>query len=175
MSDPAPEIETESEITTDELERLVAENPEEVARFIRRLGLVNDLLDASAVASAGLDDRMVEELAGTGGRLAEVVTAAATPGTVALSEAVGERGDDLAAALETLANLERSGTLADLVALADVVSLAGAALDDGMVERVAATGTSVGGLADTASDEDVARGLEPQFSAGTAPLARSWS
>ena len=77
-----------------------------------------------------------------------------------LDAATGEHAAELAEAVETLARLQRSGTLDDLAALADVAALGSRAMDDEMVTQLAATGTSLGEVADTAADEDVARTVE---------------
>ncbi|TYL37995.1 hypothetical protein CV102_14870 [Natronococcus pandeyae] len=142
------------------LEELVAENPDEVARFLERLGVVNDLLDTADLATAAMDDRMVQELSGTATNLGAAADGLATEEVAQLGEATGENADELAEALETLARLQRSGTLDDLAALADIAALASNAMDDEMVTDLAATGTSLGELADTAADDDVARTLE---------------
>lgn len=143
-----------------ELVEAVTENPEAVARLLDRLDLVNGLLDAATVATAGLDDDMVTSLAERGSHLGMAAGNAATPAVADLGESVGENADDLAGALETLARLEREGTLDTLAGLADVVALAEGALDDDMVTDMAATGATLGGVAATAGDEEVAAGLE---------------
>jgi uncharacterized protein YjgD (DUF1641 family) len=70
-----------------------------------------------------------------------------------------ERGDDLAAALETLVALQRAGTLDELVGLVDALSLLTAALEDDMVAELARTGSRLGEVADEAADPDAVRGL----------------
>ncbi|MFC3959321.1 DUF1641 domain-containing protein [Halovivax cerinus] len=90
---------------------------------------------------------------------------AATTERDRLGAATGDNADDLAEAVETLARLQRSGTLDDLAALADVAALGSQAMDDEMVTQLAATGTSLGEVADTAADEDVARTLESLLAA----------
>lgn len=60
----------------------IEDNPEEVARLLRRLGQVNDLLDTLDLATAALDDEMVRTLARTSASLGEVADAAADPDTV---------------------------------------------------------------------------------------------
>ncbi|SER88925.1 DUF1641 domain-containing protein [Natrinema salaciae] len=165
MSESEPETETGAANETagaggPALEELVAENPEEVAQFIERLGVVNDLLDTADLATAAMDDRMVEELAGTATNLGAAADGLATPDAARLGEATGENAADLADAIETLARLQRSGTLDDLLAMADLVALASNAMDDDMVTDLAATGTKLGEVADTAADDDVARTLE---------------
>lgn len=143
-----------------DVESLVAENPEEIARLLERLGLVNDLLDATAVATSAMDDEMVTSLAGTGTELAMVADGMATEESVRLGEAVGQNAAELADGVESVAELQRTGTLDDLLELAEIASLATAAMDDEMVQSLASTGTRLGELADTAADEDVASGLE---------------
>jgi len=147
------------------LESLVADNPEEVARLLERLGLVNDLLDAADIATSAMDDEMVQSLAGTGSNLAMAADGMATDETVELGEAVGQNADDLAEGVDKVAELQRTGTLDDLLDLAELASLASAAMDDEMVMSLASTGTRLGEVADTAADDDVARGLEDVLAA----------
>lgn len=144
----------------DALESAIEENPEEIARLMERLGLVNGVLDAVEVGTSALDDRMVAELAGTGGTLAEAADGLATKETVELSESVGANGAELTEALETLVRLQKSGTLDELAALADLLPLASGALDDEMISTLVDAGSSLGEVADTASDPDTVRGME---------------
>ncbi|WP_254768607.1 DUF1641 domain-containing protein [Salinilacihabitans rarus] len=148
-----------------DLEALVAEHPEEVARFIERLGVANELLDTAELATAAMDDDMVQELSGTATNLAAAADGLATEEVAKVGEATGENAGDLADAVETLARLQRSGTLDDLAALADLAGLATGAMDDDMVVDLAATGTRLGELADTAADDDVAGTLASLLSA----------
>ncbi|WP_247007056.1 DUF1641 domain-containing protein [Halorientalis litorea] len=151
-SEPAPE-------DTD-LEAAIAENPEAVAAFVRRLDAVNELLDALALGESALTDEMARDLADTTATLAESADALATDETAALAETVGQNGDELGDALDTLLTLQRAGTLDDVVKLAEVLSLLTAALDDEMVRSLAETGGALGEVADTAADEDTRDGLE---------------
>ncbi len=169
MAESESDVETETDPETasetadageSALEELVADNPDEVARFIERLGVVNELLDTADLATAAMDDRMVEELAGTATNLGAAADGLATDDVARLGEATGENAAELADAIETLARLQRSGTLEDLLAMADLVGLASSAMDDDMVTDLAATGTRLGEVADAASDDDVARSLE---------------
>ena len=148
-----------------DLESLIEDNPEEVARFLDRLDLVNDLLDATAVATSAMDDEMVQSLSGTGTNLAMAADGMATEETVHLGETVGENADELAAGVEKIAELQRTGTLDDLLEMTELVSLLRGAADDEMIMSLASTGTRVGELADTATDEDVARGLDDVLTA----------
>jgi uncharacterized protein YjgD (DUF1641 family) len=148
-----------------ELVAAVEDNPAEVARFLDNLGQVNDLLDASAVATAAMDDGMVMRLAEDGSNLGAAADEAATPELATLGEAVGDNADALAEGVETVVQLQESGTLDDLAAFADTVSLLQAAMDDEMVMTLTSTGARLGELADTASDDQVAAGLESVLTA----------
>lgn len=153
---------SESTTMTDppvELAAAIEENPETVANFVERLDAVNELLEVLELGTDALDDDMAVSLAGTAATLGESADSLATEQTVALAESVGENGDSLGEALETLATLQEQGTLDDLVELAEVVSLLRDALDDDMVVSLAGTGASLGELADSAADEDTRDGL----------------
>jgi len=151
--------ETES-VESADLEAAIAENPEAVAEFVERLDAVNELLDVLSLGENALSDEMVRELSATGSTLAESADGLATDETVALAEAVGENGDELRAALDTLVTLQRSGTLDELADIAEVGSLATAALDDEMVASLAGTGAALGEVAQTAADDDTRDGVE---------------
>ena len=152
--------ETAGAAESDALEAAIAENPEAVAEFVRRLDAVNELLDVVALGESAMTDEMVTELAGTGATLAESADGLATEETVALAETVGDNGDELREALETMLELQRSGTLDDLAELASIASLGTAALDDEMVRSLAAMGGSLGEVADTAAEPDTRDGIE---------------
>jgi uncharacterized protein YjgD (DUF1641 family) len=142
------------------LERAIAENPEAVAGFVRRLDAVNELLDVLALGESALTDEMARDLADTSATLAESADGLATEETVTLAETTGENGADLAAATESLLVLQRTGALEELVELAEVGSLVTAALDDEMVRSLAATGAGLGELAETAATDETRDGLE---------------
>ncbi|MCT9094986.1 DUF1641 domain-containing protein [Haloarchaeobius sp. HME9146] len=152
--------EAPQQIEAEELAEAIEQNPEAVAEFVSRLDAVNELLDVLELGTSAMDDDMVMRLAKTGTTLAESADAVATPETVRLAEAVGREGEDLAAAVETISELQRNGTLDDLAALADLLALMNGAVDDDMVMRLARTGSSLGELADTAAEPDTVRGLE---------------
>lgn len=143
-----------------ELEAAIAENPEAVAAFVRRLDAVNELLDVLALGESALTDEMAREVAGTTATLAESADGLATEETVGLAESVGANAADLEETIETLVALQRSGTLEELVELAEVASLATAALDDEMVTSLASTGAALGEVAQTAAEEDTRDGIE---------------
>ena len=151
---------TPVETNQDALEVAIAENPEAVAEFVDRLDAVNELLDVLSLGENALTDDMVVELADTGSTLAESADEIATEDTVGLAAAVGTNAGELTDALETLVELQESGTLENLTELAQLASLATDALDDEMVTSLAATGAGVGELADAASDPDTRQGIE---------------
>jgi len=143
-----------------DLEAAIQQNPEAVAEFVEHLDAVNELLDVLSLGESALSDEMVRELSATGSTLAESADGLATDETVALAETVGENGDELQDALETLLVLQQSGTLDELAELAEVGSLATAALDDEMVTSLAGTGAALGEVAQTAADDDTRDGIE---------------
>ena len=156
MSETTTDVDVER---TEELQEAIEENPEDVARFLEHLDVVNELLDVLELGADALDDEMVTELSGTAATLAESADGMATEETVRLAESVGQNGGDLAEAMETVVELQRTGTLEELAAMADVISLGADALDDEMVVTLARTGSTLGEVADTAADEDTARGI----------------
>ena len=159
MSEDAAEAAVESEAPAD-LETVVAENPEAVAAFVERLDAVNELLDVLSLGEGALSDEMVRELADTSSTLAESADGLATEETASLAATVGRNGAELEDALESVLTLQRTGALDELVEVAGVLSLATSALDDEMVRSLAATGGSLGEVAETAADDDTRDGLE---------------
>ncbi|ELZ86535.1 hypothetical protein C453_06526 [Haloferax elongans ATCC BAA-1513] len=167
------------------LEAAIAEHPEEVVAFVERVGLVNELLDTTQLATGAMDDEMVTRLAGTSSLLLESADSLATRETASLASSVGENAEDLESALQTLVRLEQTGTLDELAQIADAVTLLTAALDDEMVATLAKTGSSLGEVADTASDPDTVHaiqtmlrgmgdaGSEPPKQTGTLGMVRS--
>ena len=154
----------ESALDGADLEAAIEENPEAVASFVRRLDAVNELLDVLALGESALDDEMVRSLAGTGSALVESADGLATDETVELAATVGENGEELQEALESVLVLQRTGALDELVEIAGVVSLLTNALDDEMVRSLAGTGSSLGEVAQTAGDDEVRDGLETLLS-----------
>jgi uncharacterized protein YjgD (DUF1641 family) len=142
---------TSTEIDVEALESAVADHPEVVARLLAQLDATDELLavleDGANVSSVVADDAPPAD-AGDG-----------TAGREAVDAVLAEEGDDLAAALATLADLQRTGTLDELVGLTDAVTLGTAALDDEMVVSLARTGAALGEVADVAGDPDTARGV----------------
>jgi uncharacterized protein YjgD (DUF1641 family) len=144
----------------DALEAAIEQNPEAVAEFVDHLDAINELLEVLSLGESALTDEMVRDLSATGSTLAESADGLATDETVALAETLGQNGDELREALDTLLSLQRSGTLDDLAEIAEVGSLASAALDDEMVTSLAGTGAALGEVAQTAADDDTRDGIE---------------
>jgi uncharacterized protein YjgD (DUF1641 family) len=128
---------------TTELERAIHDNPEEVAERVRRMGAEDEILE-------GLDTEGEDGDGRTGGG----------EGGTTVHETVEQNSEEMSEALVKVAELERNGTLDELVEIADALTVLSSALDDEMVMSVAKTGGALGEVADSASDEDTVRTLE---------------
>jgi uncharacterized protein YjgD (DUF1641 family) len=128
----------------DDFETLVEDNPEDVANLLERLDEegtdVPSLLNGSTEETGDLELTSDERSA--------------------LSETIDGNADELAAGLESLAQIQRTGTLDDLLELSQVASLLMGAMDDEMVMSLSKLASELGGVADTAAEDDVSRGLE---------------
>jgi uncharacterized protein YjgD (DUF1641 family) len=165
-------VESAEGLSTDEtvdLATTVGENGTELSAAVetlvelQRSGTLEDLTQASQIVSlagGAMDDEMVMELAGTGDLLVESADGLATRETVELADSVGENGESLSEAVDTIVELQESGTLDDLAGAAQIVSLAGGAMDDEMVTTLAQAGNNLGEVADAAADPAAARGIE---------------
>ncbi|KAB1192088.1 DUF1641 domain-containing protein [Haloferax sp. MBLA0076] len=175
-SEVSDEVKTADE-ARDALEAAIAEHPDEVVAFVERVGLLNELLDATSLATSAMDDEMVTKLAGTSSLLMESADGLATREMSHLAGEVGENAGELESALEKLIRLERDGTLDELTQAADAITLATSALDDEMVVKLAKTGSSLGEVADTASDPDTVRAIQTMLrgmgEAGSEPPKRT--
>lgn len=81
MTDSQRDHATEEELNQ-ELKRVIAENPEALAGFIRRLDLTNELLDVASLGKKAMNDEMVTSIVGTATRLGELADSASDPKTV---------------------------------------------------------------------------------------------
>ena len=149
----------DAETLPPEVREAIADNPEAVAALLEQSGQLSAMLDALALAEDGLDDEMVESLTSDATTLGLAATELAGRETVELTAAVGENGTDLAAAVRRVAVLQQTGTLDRLAEVGDAVALLTDAMDDETVETVASTGTALGELADTATEDEVSHGL----------------
>lgn len=131
MSDDAAASEsTPTDAVDDDLAAAIAEDPEAVAAFVRRLDDVNEVLDVMALATEAADDEMVSSVAGTAASLGELADEAADPETISgartLLRALGDAGDPgttyrgvgILGLLRALRDPEVKRGLAFLVALA---------------------------------------------------------
>ncbi|QSG04502.1 DUF1641 domain-containing protein [Halapricum desulfuricans] len=136
---------------TDDFEALVEEDPEAVASLLERLDADGATPDVESLLKGG-------DLSIRGDESSEA--SADADELAPLVEAADANADELAAGLASLAQIQRTGTLDDLLELAQIASLLMGAMDDEMVMSLSNLGSELGGVADTASEEDVARGLE---------------
>ncbi|MEF8883108.1 MAG: DUF1641 domain-containing protein [Halapricum sp.] len=128
----------------DDFETLVEDNPEDVANLLERLD--EEGTDVTSLLSGSTEETGDLELT--------------SDERSALSETIDGNADELAAGLESLAQIQRTGTLDDLLELAQVASLLMGAMDDEMVMSLSKLASELGGVADTAAEDDVSRGLE---------------
>ncbi len=143
-----------------ELEKAIEENPEEVAKFIERIGLINEFLDTTALAKSALDDEMVKELTKNSEFLMESIDGLSSPETTRLSEEIGQNAEELNKILKKIVYLEKNGSLDNLIEIADTVSLLTEAMDDEMVKSLSKLESSLGELANTTSDTDITKSLK---------------
>ena len=134
-----------SEQAVDDFETLVEDNPEDVAALLERLD------------TEGTD---VTALLSESGKEAGIDLDTASEASSPLSDAVEGNEEELAEGLESLAQIQRTGTLDDLLELSQVASLLMGAMDDEMVMSLSNLASELGGVADTAAEDDVSRGLE---------------
>lgn len=109
----------------------LAEHGEDVAAAIERTDDVKAVVDLAILTIASADDDEVDQVTDSIANLLLAVDGLSTDGSVALAEAVGESGEELARALEMVVRLEREGDLDGLVELAEAVSAV--TVDEGSV------------------------------------------
>lgn len=146
--------------STLEDESAAIENAMETMLELEQSGTLDDLSDAANTISLladAMDDEMVMSLTGMGTTLAEAGDGMATEGTVRMAESVGENADDLDAAIEKMAQLERDGTLDDLLEASNAISLAADAMDDEMIVSLMSMAGDLGLAADGAAQPDAIR------------------
>jgi len=158
------------DLDRDDLESIVAENPEAVATFIDRLDAVNEFprrglhsVRARSPTRWSSNSRARPRRS----RNRRTGSRPTRPWHSPRPSAGTARG--LREAMETLIALQRSGTLDELAEVAEVGSLATAALDDEMVRSLAGTGSALGEVADTAADDDTRDGLKTLLAGSAAP------
>lgn len=104
------------------LRAAVDDHGEDIAALVEQSDRVKDLIDTTVLVLASAEDDDVAYLADAIGDLVRTADAASTEETVALAEFVGENGEDAAATLEKVVELDRAGTLDDLLELGETLS-----------------------------------------------------
>jgi len=91
----------DEEVTGSEvLEEAIQENPDEVARFIQQVGLVNELIAATRMAVEGADDHVVTSVSNKSATLVEAADGLAQDDTPELAGTLGTNAQKLQSALE---------------------------------------------------------------------------
>ncbi len=100
----------------------IEEHGEEVASVLDRSDEASELIDTVVLMIASADEEDIEYLASALSSLVRTADGAATEETVALAEYVGENGAEATETLDKLLELDRQGTLDDLLKLGETVS-----------------------------------------------------
>lgn len=104
------------------LREALAEHGEEIGAALEHADEAKEALDTVVLTVASADEDEVEYVTEAIVNLVDAVDGLSTAESAALAETVGENGEDLASALETVIRLERDGSLDDLAALAGTLS-----------------------------------------------------
>jgi uncharacterized protein YjgD (DUF1641 family) len=100
------------------LEAALAAHGEDLADLVEGTDELQDALATAILIVASADDDEVEYVTSSTANLVEAVDGLSTDEAAALAGDLGENADDLAAALETVLELQREGHLDDLVTIA---------------------------------------------------------
>lgn len=104
------------------LRAAIDDHGEEVAAVLERSDEATELLDTVVLMIASAEEEDVEYLANALSSLVRTADGAATEETVALAEYVGENGAEATETLDKLLELDRRGTLDDLLELGETLS-----------------------------------------------------
>lgn len=104
------------------LRAAVAEYGDDYAAALEHTDALVEVLETAILVVASADDEDVEHVTDSLIAVTNAADAISTEQAVTLADEIGEHGDDLAAAVERLVELERSGDLADLIDLARLAS-----------------------------------------------------
>lgn len=137
------------------LKEALSENQEHAANLVRRLGLVNELVDVLDMAVEGADDHVVRTAMDKTARLVESADALATEDTPKLAATVGGNADSFESAAEKLVRLEESGTLDRLADMADAMGMLVEGADDHVVRSMAVKSALLAESADGLATEDI--------------------
>lgn len=83
---------------------------------------LENILETAILVIASAEDEEVDHVTDSVVTLVQAADAISTEGTVSLAEGVGENSDDLAAALESVLELQQAGQLDDLLDMAGLLS-----------------------------------------------------
>lgn len=104
------------------LRAALAEYGDEYAAAIEHTDELVEVLETAILVVASADDDDVEHVTDSLVALTNAADGLTTEQTVALAERIGEDGDALASMTERLVDLERSGDLEELIALAELAA-----------------------------------------------------
>jgi uncharacterized protein YjgD (DUF1641 family) len=104
------------------LRAAIDDHGEEVASVLERSDEASELIDTVVLMIASAEEEDVEYLANALSSLVRTADGAATEETVALAEYVGEHGAEATETLDKLLELDRQGTLDDLLELGETLS-----------------------------------------------------
>lgn len=136
-SDPTPEGEPERagdaapSLGERAIRDALSRHGEDIAAAVERTDEIAEIIDLAILTIASADEEEVEHVTVAVSNLLAAVDGLSTEGSVALAEAVGESGEELARALELVVRLEQEGDLDGLVELAEAVSAV--TVDEGSV------------------------------------------
>lgn len=95
---------------------------EDLAAALDRTDEAADLVETTILVLASADDEEIDYLTDSVGNLVEAGDALSTAEATTLAASVGENGDDLAATVDTVLELQREGRLDDLATIAGAFS-----------------------------------------------------
>lgn len=104
------------------LRAAIDEHGEDVAAVLERSDEATELIDTVVLMIASAEEEDIEYLADALSSLVRTADGAATEETVALAEYVGENGAEATETLDKLLELDRQGTLDDLLELGEALS-----------------------------------------------------
>jgi uncharacterized protein YjgD (DUF1641 family) len=104
------------------LRAAIDEHGEDVAAVLERGDEASELIDTVVLMIASAEEEDIEYLADALSSLVRTADGAATEETVALAEYVGENGAEATETLDKLLELDRQGTLDDLLELGETLS-----------------------------------------------------
>jgi len=104
------------------LDETLDEHGGDLAAALDRTDEAADLVETAIIVLASADEDEIEALTESTGNLVEAADGLTTEGAARLATEVGENGDDLRDALQTVLALQRDGHLDDLATIAEAFS-----------------------------------------------------